>query len=62
MEGEVSVMTAFLTTMGEAGTWLVEKTGDIGEMIVSTPVLVFPLAVFAIGACIGLFGRLLHRG
>ena len=55
-------MTAFLTTMGEAGSWLVEKTGDIGEMIVSTPVLVFPLAVFAIGACIGLFGRLLHRG
>lgn len=61
MEGE-SVMATFLSTMGDATTWLVEKTGDIGEMIVSTPVLVFPLAIFAIGACIGLFGRLLHRG
>ena len=62
MEGEVSAMTEFLSSMGEVGTWLLEKTGDVGEMIVSTPVFAFGFGIFAIGACVGLFGRLLHRG
>ncbi len=55
-------MASLLTTIGELFTTFIGWAGDVGDMIVGTPILLFSFGIFAVGAAIGLFGRLLHRG
>lgn len=55
-------MTAFLTTLGQIVTQMFTWVGSVGTAILADPVLTFSLGVFAVGAAVGIFGRLLSRG
>lgn len=59
MEG--NAMTAFLTTLGQIVTQMFTWVGNVGTAILADPVLTFSLGVFAVGAAVGIFGRLLSR-
>lgn len=54
-------MTAFLTTLGQIVTQMFTWVGNVGTAILADPVLTFSLGVFAVGAAVGIFGRLLSR-
>lgn len=59
---ETNIMATLLTQMGTVVTQMLTWVGNVGGAIVADPVLSFSLGVFALGAAVGIFGRLLSRG
>lgn len=59
---DTNIMAALLTQMGTVVTQMLTWVGNVGGAIVADPVLSFSLGVFALGAAVGIFGRLLSRG
>lgn len=61
MEEETSLMTAFLTTIGEFFTQAITWLGDVLDTIVENPALtVMVLAMPIVGFAVGLLGRLIR--
>ena len=61
MEVETSLMTAFLTTIGEFFTQAITWLGDVLDTIVENPALtVMVLAMPIVGFAVGLLGRLIR--
>lgn len=61
MEGEISAMSAFLTTIGEFFTQAIAWLGDVLETITTNPALtVMVLAMPIVGFAVGLLGRLIR--
>lgn len=54
-------MAEFLTTLGTIVTQMLTWVGSVGGAILADPILTFSLGVFAVGAAVGIFGRLLSR-
>lgn len=54
-------MAEFLTTLGTIVTQMLTWVGSVGSAILADPILTFSLGVFAVGAAVGIFGRLLSR-
>lgn len=59
MEG--TTMSAFLTTLGTIVTQMFTWVGNVGTAILADPILTFSLGIFAVGAAVGIFSRLLSR-
>ena len=55
-------MAEFVTLLTSVFTALVGFAGDIGAMVMSTPILAFAVVIPLAGAGVGLFSRLLHIG
>lgn len=47
-----------LATLGTAYTQILQWFKDFAETMLSTPLFLIPVAIFCIGACIGLVKRL----
>lgn len=47
-----------LATLTTAFTWILNNFKDFAESMLSTPLFLIPVAIFAVGACIGLVKRL----
>ena len=61
MEEETSLMTAFLTIIGEFFTQAITWLGDVLDTIVENPALtVMVLAMPIVGFAVGLLGRLIR--
>lgn len=54
--------TGSLTALGQAVSQILEWMGTTVTKITSDPLLLIPVAIFVVGACIGLAGRLIGRG
>lgn len=59
MEG--NTMASFLSTLSTIVTQMFTWVGSVGNAIIADPILTFSLGVFAVGAAVGIFGRLLSR-
>lgn len=57
MEGSANA----LETLGTAITEIVGYMGDVVTYMLTQPILLIPVAIFVVGACIGLAGRLIGR-
>lgn len=62
MDPTPSAMSTFLNTLGSIITEALTWVGQVGGAILADPVLTFSLGIFALGAAVGIFGRLLSRG
>lgn len=62
MDPTPSAMSTFLSTLGDIITEALTWVGQVGGAILADPVLTFSLGIFALGASVGIFGRLLSRG
>lgn len=62
MDPTPSAMATFLDTLGDIITDALGWVGQVGTAILADPVLTFSLGIFALGAAVGIFGRLLSRG
>lgn len=58
MEGAVSAMTEFLSSCGEVFTAALGWAVEVSETVVSTPVMLVPIAISIACAGIGVFKRL----
>lgn len=58
---ETNTMTALLSTLMEVVTQSMTIIGTICTTIVSQPLLLLTTGFLVLGACVGLFGRLLSR-
>lgn len=47
-----------METLTTAFAWILERFEDMAETMLSTPLFLIPVAIFAVGACIGLVKRL----
>lgn len=56
-----NAMSTFLSTLGTIVTQMLTWVGSVGTAILADPILTFSLGVFAVGAAVGIFGRLLSR-
>ena len=54
-------MASLLTTLGSIVTQMFTWVGNVGTAILADPVLTFSIGIFATGAAVGIFGRLLSR-
>lgn len=61
MEGNTTTMATFLSTLSTIITQMLTWVSSIGAAILADPILTFSLGVFALGAAVGIFGRLLSR-
>jgi len=61
MEEEPTPMASLLTTLGSIVTQMFTWVGNVGSAIVADPILTFSIGIFATGAAVGIFGRLLSR-
>lgn len=59
--GEVSVLTALLTSIGEIVTQILTWVTAVCTTITSTPLLYLSLGFFVIGGVCGLIGRMLSK-
>ena len=57
MEGSTNTLTALGTAVTQILTWM----GNTVNQIASDPLLLIPVAIFVVGACIGLASRLIGR-
>ena len=46
-----------LDTLTTAFTWILERFTSMAQQMLSTPLLLIGIAIFAVGACIGLVKR-----
>ena len=58
---EPTPMSSFLSTLAAIVTQMFTWVGSVGTAILADPVLTFSLGIFATGAAVGIFGRLLSR-
>lgn len=58
---EPTTMASFLTLVGSVVTQALTWIGNVATTIVDTPLFAFSLGFFALGAVIGLVGRMLSR-
>lgn len=58
MEGGGTVVDS-LATLTTAFSWLLERFTAMAAEMLKTPLFLIPVAIFAIGACIGLVKRVL---
>lgn len=54
MEGS----TTMFDTLTQAFTWVLDNFTEFAEQMLSTPLFLIPIAIFCVGACIGLVRRL----
>lgn len=47
-----------METLTQAFSWVLGNFTDMAETMLSTPLFLIPVAIFAVGACIGLVKRL----
>lgn len=47
-----------LATLTEAFDWVLGNFTDFASQMLTTPLFLIPIAIFAVGACIGLVRRL----
>jgi len=47
-----------LETLTNAFSWILTNFKDFAENMLSTPLFLIPIAIFCVGACIGLVKRL----
>lgn len=60
---EVPAMQDLITNqITPMATFIIDQLPDIGSAIATDPVLGLTLGFLVIGGCVGLFGRLIHRG
>jgi len=59
MEG--STMATLLSDLALVATKVIELVADVGETIVSTPILLVTTGILFLGGTIGIFGRLLSK-
>lgn len=50
--------SSMLSTLTEAFTWVLNNFTAFAEEMLSTPLFLIPIAIFCVGACIGLVRRL----
>lgn len=50
-------VTTGLETLTEAFTWILTRFTNMAEQMLSTPLFLIGIAIFAVGACIGLVKR-----
>ena len=55
-------MSSLLTDLGTVVTQTMSWVSDVANTIVSTPILLLTTGFLAIGAAVGIFGRLLSKG
>lgn len=55
---EMEETTSVLDTLTSAFGWVVDNFTDMASTLLSTPLFLIPVAIFAVGACIGLVRRL----
>lgn len=48
-----------LATLTTAFSWVLERFTAMASEMLSTPLFLIPIAIFAVGACIGLVKRVL---
>lgn len=53
------IMAELLTSVGSVFTWILTNIGEIGETVMSTPILAISVLVPLAGVSIGFFKRLL---
>lgn len=51
-------METALSTLTTAFSWILERFTAFAGSMLSTPLFLIPVAIFAVGACIGLVKRL----
>lgn len=51
-------MTTALDTLSTSFSWILERFTAFAGTMLSTPLFLIPVAIFAVGACIGLVKRL----
>lgn len=61
MEGAATTLETFLTSIGSVVTQAITWVGDVAEMIISTPLLIFPIAIGVISLVIGVVRRFVIR-
>lgn len=63
LEGTVAGgnMTSFLDTITTIVGKMFDYVSQVGQAILADPILTFALGIFAAGAAVGLFSRLLAR-
>lgn len=52
------VLAASLDTLTTAFAWILGNFKSFAESMLSTPLFLIPVAIFCVGACIGLVKRL----
>ena len=57
-----SGMSDLLTQLGTVVTQMLTWVGNVATTITSTPILLFTTGILALGAAVGIFGRLLSKG
>ena len=50
-------VTTGLESLTEAFTWILTRFTNMAEQMLSTPLFLIGIAIFAVGACIGLVKR-----
>lgn len=56
-----SGMADLLSELGTVVTQTLTWVGNVASTIVSTPILLFTTGILALGAAVGIFGRLLSK-
>lgn len=62
MSEGASTMSTLITDLTTVGTAVIGQQAEIAKTITSTPLLLFTVGFLFIGGCVGIFGRLIHRG
>lgn len=57
----MEAMTALITQLGEVVTAIFGWVGEVGTIIVETPLLLITTGFLVLGGAIGIFGRLLSK-
>lgn len=58
---EESTMSTLLTDLSTVASQSITQVGVIAETITDTPILLLTVGFLFLGACVGIFGRLLSR-
>ena len=58
---DATTLSSLVTTLGGFVSSVLGWVADVGETIVTTPILMIGMVFFLVGGAIGIFKRLLHR-
>lgn len=56
--GFIVLLATSLDTLTQAFSWILDNFKAFAENMLSTPLFLIPVAIFCVGACIGLVKRL----
>lgn len=62
MSEGAATMSSLITDLTAVGTAVIGQQATIAETITDNPLLLFTVGFLFIGGCVGIFGRLIHRG